>query len=335
MNCINAQITAVGAYLPDDKLTNADIEKMVDTSDEWIMTRVGIKERRILKDTEKGASYLAIKAVENMFEKHNIDPKSIDGIILATNTADYNFPSTSSIVAYETGCTNAFTFDVNSGCPSWLYALEAGSNYIRSGRYKRLVIVATEKMSSSVDPKDRATLPLFGDGAGCVLLEPTEEEGMGVQDAIFHTNGIGRHSLVMKSGGSASPATAETVANREHFVYQEGAVVFKHAVVGMSRVCLDIMRRNKLTKDDIDWLVPHQANLRIIDAVQRMTEVDPEKIMVNIDRYGNTSSATIPICLWEWEKKLRKGDTLILSSFGAGFTWGAVYLKWAYDTPED
>ncbi|MFC4666846.1 beta-ketoacyl-ACP synthase III [Falsiporphyromonas endometrii] len=330
MNKINAAITAVGAYLPEDRFTNADIEKLVDTSEEWIMTRVGIKERRVLKVPGKGASYLAIQAVNNMLKKHNIDPKSIDGVILATNTPDYHFPTSSSVVAYETGCTNAFTFDLQSACPSWLYALETGSNYIRSGRYKRIIVAAAEKMSAVVDPQDRNTIPLFGDGSGCALLEPTEEE-VGVLDAVMHTNGVGRSNLIMKSGGSVSPATHETVDRREHFVYQEGKVVFKHAVIDMSRSCGEIMRRNNLTKDDINWVVPHQANLRIIDAVARYMEVPIEKVMINIEKYGNTSSATIPICLWEWENKLHKGDNLVLTSFGAGFTWAAIYLKWAYD----
>ncbi len=330
MNTINAAITAVGAYLPEDKLTNADIEKLVDTSDEWIMTRVGIKERRILTDPNKGASYLAAQAVRSMLEKNDIDPKSVDGLILATNTPDYHFPPSASIVCHECGCTNAFAFDLQSACPSWLYALETGANYIRSGRYKRLVIAATEKMSAVIDRTDRATLPLFGDGSGCVLLEPTEES-LGVIDSVLYSNGIGRDNLIMKAGGSVKPATHETVENREHFVYQEGSVVFKHAVVDMSRACLEIMRRNNLTYKDIDWVVPHQANLRIIDAVARMMDVPQEKVMINIEKYGNTSSATIPICLWEWENRLHKGDSLILTSFGAGFTWAAIYLKWAYD----
>ncbi len=331
MNRINAVITGTGAYLPEDKLTNADLEKMVDTNDEWIMTRVGIKERRILTDPEKGASYLAIKAVENMFQKHNIDPTTVDGLILATNTADYHFPTTSSIVAHETGCVNAFTFDLSSACPGWLYALETGANYIRSGRYKRLVVVATEKMSAAVDYTDRNTSPLFGDGSGCVLLEPTEDE-LGVMDAHFRTDGTGKEFLIMKAGGSANPATAETVEAREHFVYQEGASVFKQAVKGMSSSCREVMTRNGLKDSDISWVVPHQANLRIIDAVARMMAVPMERVMVNIENCGNTSSATIPICLWENEHKLKKGDNLILTSFGAGFTWGSIYLKWGYDT---
>lgn len=327
---INATITAVGSYLPDDKLTNADLEQIVDTSDEWIVTRVGIHERRILKDPSKGASYLAVRAVQNMFERHQIDPLTVEAVILATNTADYHFPSTSSIVAFETGCTNAFTFDINSACPSWLYALETAANYIRSGRYKRIVVVATEKMSAAIDYTDRQTCVLFGDGSGCALVEATEEP-YGVMDAQFHTDGVGREHLIMKSGGSASPATEETVARREHFVYQEGMHVFKYAVRGMTDACRTVMERNNLSMEDLAWVVPHQANLRIIDMVGSSLKVPHEKVMINIDKYGNTSSATIPICLSEWEGQLRKGDNLILTSFGAGYTWGAVYLKWGYD----
>lgn len=327
----NATITAVGAFLPEDKLTNADLEKMVDTNDEWIMTRVGIKERRILRDADQGASYLAIRAVQEMLEKNAIDPLTIEGVILATNTADHHFPSTSSIVAYECGCHNAFTFDVNSGCPAWLYALETGANYIRSGRYRKLLIVATEKMSSAIDYTDRQTCPLFGDGSGCVLLEATEDPEIGVQDAIFRTDGEGRSHLVMKAGGSKKPATMETVEAREHFVYQEGAHVFKHAVKEMSKTSLELMKRNHLGYEDIAWVIPHQANKRIIDAVAHYLGVPEEKVIVNIEKFGNTSSATIPICLWEFEKNFRKGDRLLLTSFGAGYTWGSVLLVWGYD----
>ncbi len=330
MSVINAAITAVGGYLPEDKLTNADLEKMVDTNDEWIMTRVGIRERRILKDPNLGASHLGIKAVEDLFSRNNIDPASIDGIIVSTNTADYHFPTTASIIAHDTGCVNALTFDIQSACPGFIYALEAGANYIRSGRYKRILVVAAEKMSAITDYTDRATCPLFGDGAACVLLEPTTDE-IGVLDSTFHTDGIGRTNLIMHAGGSACPASHETVDKRQHFVYQEGAAVFKHAVKGMSSSCRTIMERNGLSYEDIAWVVPHQANLRIIDAVAREMQVPHERVMINIEYRGNTSSATIPICLWEFENKLKKGDNLILTSFGAGFTWGAVYIKWAYD----
>lgn len=330
MSRINATITAVGGYLPEDKLTNADLEKLVETNDEWIMTRVGIKERRILKDPNLGASYMGIKAVEDLLSRNNIDPATIDGIIVSTNTPDYHFPTTASIIAHETKCENAFTFDLMSACPGWIYALETGANYIRSGRYKRLLVVATEKMSSAVDYTDRATCVLFGDAAACVLLEPTEEE-YGVLDAHFQTNGVGRNNLIMKAGGSARPASEETVAQREHYVYQEGAAVFKYAVTGMANTCRTVMERNNLKYEDINWIVPHQANLRIIDAVAREMQAPKEHVMINIEDHGNTSSATIPVLLWEREKELKKGDNLILTSFGAGFTWGSIYLKWGYD----
>lgn len=330
MSNINAVITAVGGYLPEDRLTNADLAKMVDTSDEWIMTRVGIRERRILKDPTLGSSYMGAKAVLNLLERHNIDPKSIDGVIVATNTPDYHFPSTASIVAHDSGCVNAFTFDLVSACPGWLYALETGANYIRSGRYKRILVVAAEKMSSAIDYTDRTTCVLFGDAAGCALLEPTTEE-LGVIDADFRTDGVGKTHLIMKAGGSARPASQETVANREHYVYQEGAVVFKHAVVGMAKTCQTVMERNHLKYEDINWIVPHQANLRIIDAVARQMQAPMERVMVNIEDHGNTSSATIPVLLWEHERDFKRGDNLILTSFGAGFTFGTVYLKWGYD----
>lgn len=330
MSIINAAITAVGGYLPEDKLTNADLEKLVDTNDEWITTRVGIKERRVLKDPTKGAAYLGVQAVQDLLSRHGIDPKTIDGLILTTNTGDHTFPTTASIVAHDTGCVNAFTFDLVSACPGFIYALETGANYIRSGRYKRVLVVAAEKMTAFVDYTDRATCPLFGDGAGCVLLEPTEE-ACGVMDASFHTDGIGRNNLILRAGGSVNPASHETVEARQHYIYQEGAAVFKHAVKGMSSSCRDIMQRNGLADADVAWVVPHQANLRIIDAVAREMKVPMERVMVNIEYRGNTSSATIPLCLWEFEKKLHKGDNLILTSFGAGFTWGAVYVKWAYE----
>ncbi|WP_455108951.1 beta-ketoacyl-ACP synthase III [Porphyromonas sp.] len=330
MSIINAAITAVGGYLPEDKLTNADLEKLVDTNDEWITTRVGIKERRILKDPTKGAAYLGVQAVQDLLSRNGIDPKTIDGLILTTNTGDHTFPTTASIVAHDTGCVNAFTFDLVSACPGFIYALETGANYIRSGRYKRVLVVAAEKMTAFVDYTDRATCPLFGDGAGCVLLEPTEE-ACGVMDASFHTDGIGRNNLILRAGGSVNPASHETVEARQHYIYQEGAAVFKHAVKGMSSSCRAIMERNGLADADVAWVVPHQANLRIIDAVAREMKVPMERVMVNIEYRGNTSSATIPLCLWEFEKKLHKGDNLILTSFGAGFTWGAVYVKWAYE----
>lgn len=330
MHKINATITALGGYLPEDKLTNADLERLVDTNDEWIMTRVGIKERRILKDPSLGASYLGTQAVKSLLDKTGIDPASIDGLIVSTSTPDYHFPSTASIVAHDSGCINAFTFDLMAACPGWIYALEVGANYIRSGRYGRILVVATEKMSSAVDYSDRATCVLFGDAAACALLEPTTEE-LGVLDAHFQTNGIGRNNLIMKAGGSARPANNDTVHNREHYVYQEGAVVFKYAVTGMANTCRTVMERNNLAYEDIDWIVPHQANLRIIDAVAREMKAPKEHVMINIEHRGNTSSATIPLLLWEREQDLRKGDNMILTSFGAGFSWGSIYLKWGYD----
>lgn len=330
MNTINAAITAVGGYLPEGRLTNADLEKMMDTNDEWIMTRVGIKERRILKDPDKGSSFMGIEAVRDMFSRNAIDPKTIDGVIVASNTHDYHFPTTASIIAHETGCENAFTYDMSSACPGFIYALEAGANYIRSGRYGRILIVATEKMSAVVDYTDRATAPLFGDGAGCVLLEPTND-AVGVLDAHFRTDGSGKSHLIMKAGGSACPTTTETLSKREHYVYQEGAAVFKHAVRAMASSCKAVMERSNLQYSDINWIVPHQANLRIIDAVAREMEAPMERVMINIEHCGNTSAATIPILLWERERDLKRGDNLILTSFGAGFTWGAIYVKWAYD----
>lgn len=327
---MNAVITGIGAYVPDDVLTNEDICKMVDTTDEWIVTRVGIKERRILLDRNLGMSYMAVHAVNRLIRKTGIDPESVDGLICATSTGDYPFPPTSSIIAHQTGCRNAFAFDVQGACAGFVYGLETAANYIRLGRYKRIIFVAGDKMTAITDYTDRSTCPLFGDGCGAVLLEPTTEP-YGVIDTILKTNGEGFPYLHMKAGGSARVASHETVDNREHTVYQEGKAVFKRAVSDMADVASEIVARNGLVKDDIDWIVPHQANLRIIDAAARRLEVDAGKVMVNIQRYGNTSSATIPLCLWEWEDRLRKGDNLILAAFGAGFTWGANYVKWGYD----
>ena len=337
MDKINAVITGVGGYVPEDVLTNEDISKMVDTTDEWIMTRVGIKERRILKGEGVGLSYMGIRAVKQLLEKTNLNPEEVEVVLTATTTPDHHFPTTSSIIAYHTGCKNAMTFDMQGACAGFLYALETGANYIRSGRYKRLLVVATEKMSAAVDVTDRQTLPLFGDGSGCALLEAKVVEGEakeGVIDALFRTDGIGREHLIMYSGGSVSPATADTVARHEHFVHQDGQHVFKHAIKGMVDSCQKVLERNNLTEEDITWVVPHQANLRIIDMVTRLLGIPSEKVMINIQKYGNTSSATIPICLSEWESKLKKGDKLILTSFGAGYTWGAVYLVWGYTASE-
>lgn len=330
MDKINAVITGVGGYVPEDVLTNEDISKLVDTTDEWIMTRVGIKERRILKGEGLGTSYMGIRAVKQLLEKTNVNPEEIEVILTATTTPDHHFPTTSSIIAYHTGCKNAMTFDLQGACAGFLYALETGSNYIRSGRYKKVVVVAGDKMTAITDYQDRSTCPLFGDACGAVLLEPTTEE-VGVMDTILRTDGVGYSHLIMKSGGSAYPPSHDTVDNREHFVFQDGKYVFKYAVSYMADVAAEIAERNGLTHDDIAWIVPHQANLRIIDATAKRLGVDMEKVMINIQKYGNTSAGTIPICLWEWEDKLKKGDNLILAAFGAGFTWGAIYLKWGYN----
>lgn len=330
MDKINAVITGVGGYVPEDVLTNEDISKMVDTTDEWIMTRVGIKERRILKGEGVGLSYMGIRAVRQLLEKTNLNPEEVEVVLTATTTPDHHFPTTSSIIAYHTGCKNAMTFDMQGACAGFLYALETGANYIRSGRYKKVVVVSGDKMTSITDYQDRSTCPLFGDACGAVLLEPTTEE-FGVLDTILRTDGVGYPHLIMKSGGSAYPPSHETVDNREHFVYQDGRVVFKYAVSYMADVAAEIAEKNGLTHDDIAWIVPHQANLRIIDATAKRLGVDMDKVMINIQKYGNTSAGTIPICLWEWENQLKKGDNLILAAFGAGFTWGAVYLKWGYD----
>jgi 3-oxoacyl-[acyl-carrier-protein] synthase-3 len=326
---INAVITGVGGFAPEDKITNEDLAKMVDTSDEWIMSRVGIKERRVLRDG-KAMSYMGIQAVKNLIEKTGVDPASVEGIICATSTADYHFPPAASIIAYQTGCKNAFAYDIQAACSGFIYLLETGANFIRSGRYKRLIVVAGDKMTAITNYNDRTTCPLFGDGCGAVLLEPTTES-VGVIDSILRSDGSGLPHLMMKAGGSARMPTYETIDNHEHVVYQEGQAVFKRAVVEMADVAAEIVARNGLKKEDIDWIVPHQANLRIIDAAARRLEAPIEKVMINIQRYGNTSSGSIPLCLWEWEPKLKKGDNIILAAFGAGFTWGATYLKWGYD----
>lgn len=333
MEKINAVITGVGGYVPDDVLTNDDIARMVDTSDEWIMTRVGIKERRILKGEGKGTSFMGIRAVNELLQKTGAAPESIEAIVCATTTPDYHFPTTASIIAYNTGCKNAFTFDVQGACAGFLYVLETASNYIRSGRYKRIIVVAGDNMTAITDYTDRNTCPLFGDGCGAVLVEPTTEN-IGVMDTILRTDGSGFEHLLMKAGGSAYPPSHETVDRREHFVYQDGRYVFKHAVSNMADVAAEIVERNGLTNDDITWVVPHQANLRIIDATAKRLGVRDDQVMINIQKYGNTSAGTIPLCLWEWESKLKKGDNLILAAFGAGFTWGSIYLKWGYDGKE-
>ncbi|MCT4603884.1 MAG: ketoacyl-ACP synthase III [Marinifilum sp.] len=330
MSKINAVITGVGAYVPDYILTNEELSTMVDTTDEWIMTRIGIKERRILKGEEQGSSELGVRAVNQLLEKTGTSPEEVDLVICATVTPDMQFPATANIISDKAGINNAFSFDLNAGCSGFLYALATGSKYIQSGMYKKVVIVGAEKMSSIVDYTDRQTCAIFGDGSAAVLLEPTTED-VGVMDEILHTQGFGRKHLHQKAGGSCKPASHETVDAREHFIYQEGNHVFKHAVSNMADVSVEMMEKHNMTADDLAWLVPHQANNRIIEATAKRMGLAKEKVMINIEKYGNTTSATIPLCLWEWENQLKKGDNIILSGFGAGFTWGAILLKWGYD----
>lgn len=325
-----AIITGVGAYYPDYILNNEELSQMVDTTDEWIMTRVGIKERRILKDKDKGSAWLGARAVEDLLKKTNTKPEEIDLLICATVTPDMHFPANAQIIADMVGIKNAFGFDLNAGCSGFIFGLVTATQYVENGRYKKVVFVGAEKMSVITDYTDRKTCPLFGDASAAVLLEPTFEE-FGIMDHILRSDGIGRDHLFMKSGGSLNPPSLETVMNREHFIFQDGQYVFKHAVSKMADISVEIMEKNHLSADDVAYLVPHQANLRIIDATARRMGVDESKVMINIQKFGNTTSATIPLCLYEWEKKLHKGDNLILAAFGAGFTWGAVWLKWAYD----
>ncbi|WP_028788303.1 beta-ketoacyl-ACP synthase III [Terrimonas ferruginea] len=326
---ITAAITAVSGYVPEDKLTNFDLEKIVDTTDEWIRSRTGIEERRILKGEGKGISEMIVPAVKQLCEKRGIDPMEIDCLIVGTVTPDMVFPATANIVCDKIGARNAWGFDVSAACSGFLYTLTVGTSLIESGRYKKVVVVGADKMSAIIDYTDRTTCIIFGDGAGAVLLEPNEE-GLGIQDSLLRSDGSGCQYLRMKAGGSAYPASAETVANREHYVYQEGQAVFKFAVKGMADISAELLERNNLTGDDISWLVPHQANLRIIDATANRIGLPKEKVMINIQKYGNTTAATIPLCLWEWEKQLKKGDNIVLAAFGGGFTWGATLVKWAY-----
>ncbi|HLT73797.1 MAG TPA: beta-ketoacyl-ACP synthase III [Ohtaekwangia sp.] len=330
MTKIRAAITGVGGYVPDYILTNKELETMVDTSDEWITTRTGIKERRILKGDNKGVSVLGIEAVKDMLAKTNTDPKEIDLILFATVTADMTFPATANIVATAVGAVNAFSFDMSAACSGFIYALTTGASFIESGRYKKVVVIGGDKMSAIMDYTDRTTCIIFGDGAGCVLLEPTTEE-VGVMDSIHRSDGSGETYLHMKAGGSRRPASIETVNARQHYVYQEGAAVFKFAVTNMADVAAQIAERNNLTSENIAWLVPHQANKRIIDATASRVGISEDKVMMNIERYGNTTAGTIPLLLWDYEKQLKKGDNLILAAFGGGFTWGSVYVKWAYN----
>ncbi len=324
-----AAITAVGGYVPDYVLTNFELEKMVDTNDEWIRTRTGISERRILKGEGKGSSDLGAEAVKDILKKKNIDPKEIDCIICATVTPDMVFPATANIIADKVGATNAWGYDMEAACSGFLFAVSTAAMYIESGRYKKVIVVGAEKMSSIIDYTDRATCIIFGDGAGAVLMEPNSE-GFGLQDMILRSDGAGRHFLNMKAGGSLKPATVETVLAKEHFAYQEGQTVFKFAVKGMADVSAELMEKNNLSAGDIAWLVPHQANLRIIDATANRMGLPKEKVMINIQKYGNTTAATIPLCLWDWESQLKKGDNIVLAAFGGGFTWGAAWIKWAY-----
>ena len=330
MSKITAAITGVQGYVPDYVLTNQELETMVETTDEWITTRTGIKERRILKGENQGTSVMATKAVQGLLEKTNTTPEEIDMLIVATVTPDMVFPATSNLVCADIGAVNAFGYDISAACCGFLYALTTGAQFIETGKYKKVVVVGADKMSAIIDYTDRATCIIFGDGAGAVMLEPTTEQ-VGVMDSILKSDGNGAEYLHMKAGGSARPATSETVAAKEHYVYQEGSAVFKFAVTNMADVSADIMERNNLEGDDISWLVPHQANKRIIDATARRMGITDEKVMLNIERYGNTTAGTIPLCLHDYEPQLKKGDNIILAAFGGGFTWGSVYLKWAYD----
>lgn len=321
------RITGIASYAPEDILDNEMLSQMVDTNDEWITTRVGIKERRILKKEGAGSSYLGIKAVNKLLESTGTTPEEVDLLICATSNPDYRFPSTGSIIAHECKMTNAYAYDIQAACAGFLVALQDAAAYIRGGMYKKIVVVAAEKMSSMTNYEDRTTCPLFGDGAGCMLVEPSDEK-VGIIDGVFHIDGTGLPHLLMKAGGSVLPASHDTVDAREHFVYQEGRAVYKHAVTDMLTSSLSVMERNGLSVEDVDWLVPHQANLRIIEAVAERSGISPEKVLVNIEHYGNTSAASIPLCLDEYKDKLKKGDRIILTAFGAGFTWGAIYIIW-------
>ena len=333
MSKITAAITAVGAYLPDYKLTNKELESLVDTNDEWITTRTGIKERRILKDDTKGTSYMAIKAAEQILAKRNLDPKEIDMIIVATATPDMSVAATAAYVASEIGAVNAFGYDLAAACSSFLYGMSTAASYIQSGRYKKVMVIGADKMSSIVDYTDRTTCIIFGDGAAGALFEPNEE-GLGLHDEYLRSDGVGRNFLRIEAGGSLNPATHETIDKKQHFIKQDGKTVFKYAVSSMASACENIMERNNLSNDNVDWLVAHQANKRIIDATaKRMGLTDESKVLINIEKYGNTTSATIPLVLYDFEKKFKKGDTIVFASFGGGFTWGSIYLKWAYNTP--
>jgi 3-oxoacyl-[acyl-carrier-protein] synthase-3 len=330
MKKLKATITGIGAYVPDYVLTNEELSKMVDTSDEWIMTRIGIKERRIIKEKGEGSSFVGTKAVKQLLEKTGTSPDEIDLLICATVTPDHQFPATANIISDKVGIKNAHSFDINAGCSGFLYALDTASKFVETGTHKKVIVVGAEKMSSITDYQDRTTCPIFGDGAGAVLLEPTTED-IGIIDSILQSDGVGRIHLYQKAGGSVKPASHETVDAREHFIYQEGQPVFKWAVSKMADVSVEMMKRHEIAPDDLSWLVPHQANMRIIEATAKRMGIKKEQVMINIQRYGNTTAATLPLCLWEWEDQLKKGDKLILATFGAGFTWGSMYIKWGYD----
>ncbi len=330
MSRLKAAITAVGAYVPDFILTNKMLEEMVDTNDEWITTRTGIKQRHILKEEGKGTSFMAIKAAEELLQKSGVDPKEIDMVIVATATPDVPVAATAAYVASDIGAVNAFSYDLQAACSSFLYGMSTASSYIESGRYKKILLIGADKMSSILDYTDRTTCIIFGDGAGAVLFEPNEE-GLGLQDEYLRSDGIGREFLKIDAGGSELPASLETVKNKQHYVYQDGRTVFKFAVSNMADVAEKIMNRNNLSTDDVQWLVPHQANMRIIQATANRVNLDPSKVMVNIEKYGNTTSATLPLLLNDYETQLKKGDNLIFAAFGGGFTWGSIYLKWAYN----
>ena len=329
MGLIKASISGIHGYTPDYVLTNAELEKMVETSDEWISTRTGIKERHILKESGQATSDMAVAAIQGLLTKTQTKPEEIELTICGTVTPDTTFPDTANTINHKIGAVNAWGFDVNAACSGFLFALSTGAKFIESGRYKKIIVVGADMMSSIVDYEDRTTCVLFGDGAGAVLLEPSSN-GTGIQDEVLRGDGAGREFLVMKAGGSLKPPTAETVANREHFVYQEGRPVFKAAVKGMTQTVQEVLSRNSLQVSDIDWLVPHQANRRILTSVADHLDFPLEKVMINIEKYGNTTAATIPLCLWEWEDQLKRGDKLILTAFGGGFTWGATYLTWSY-----
>ena len=328
MSKIAAGITGVQGWVPEYRLTNDELSTMVETTDEWIMQRIGIKERRILK--EGATSDMGAKAVRGLLEKTETKPEEVEVIICATITGDYHFPSTANLICDKVGATRAWSFDLSAACSGFVFGMQVAANLVQSGTYKKVILVGADMMSAITDYTDRTTCPLFGDGAGAVMIEPVEE-GFGVIDSMLEVDGSGVKHLLMKAGGSANPPSHETVEAREHFVFQEGQAVFKVAVSKMADVSVDIMKKNNLSPEDLDWLVPHQANMRIIEAVARRMGIPREKVMINIERYGNTTAATIPLCLWEWESQLRKGDNLILSAFGGGFTWGSLYLRWVYD----